>query len=81
MRDVTDRAALETAIGDLARGCELAGPELRARVAKALIAKCVIRPGVLAADLTSDAPTAALVDGSSCWTVRPVPVRLGTIRV
>ena len=43
---------LRAAIDDLARGCELAGPHLRHRVARALIDRCAWRDRSIAADLT-----------------------------
>lgn len=48
------RDDLAAALANLARGCELAGPDLRHRAAKALIDRAVWRPGSIAADLTID---------------------------
>lgn len=52
---------------------------LRRRVAQALIARAVWRPGVLAIDATIDVPSRVPADGSAC---RPgLPVRLGAVTI
>lgn len=72
-----DADALADAIEALRRGCELAGPDLRQRTARALIARATWRPGAISADLTISAATH--VAGSARRTCAVYP--LGLLRV
>ena len=68
-------------LANLARGCELAGPDLRHRAARALIDRAVWRPGSIAADLTIDVASQVADSSRSNRHQGAFAVPLGQVRI
>lgn len=75
------RDDLAAALANLARGCELAGPDLRHRAARALIDRAVWRPGSIAADLTIDVASQVADSSRSNRHQGAFAVPLGQVRI